>query len=328
MRVSRPQILRVIVAALALFGVCAILPVVRTPTAEATTPLWLQHHYRKIGYVRSFKLDLIDELPAPPQLVIIGGSRATRFEPNLIQHLTGLSAMNCAVSNCRPEDAWAYTNYLFSRAPQVKLHCFWCLQVSALADTTFAAGLVYDKRLSRSFPADLVAQQAKLLGNVRIKDLLMCNHFTARGRLVWCLYDKQRAEGVTLDQSLDHWIAVHVPQQPLTDPVPQTRARSYLEATLALYNKHGVEPCLVIMPFQPRALAALRAVEGWQTRLDEFKAYLQSLQSTYDFQLLDYTDISAFGGHPQDFYDGAHITLANARLLLRTAITAAPECFH
>jgi hypothetical protein len=328
MRVSRPQILRAIVAGLALLGVCVMLAVVRPPSAGATTPLWQQHHYRKIGYVRSFKLDLTEQLPAPPQVVIIGGSRATRFEPNLILQLTGLTAMNCAVSNCRPEDAWAFTNYLLARAPQVKLHCFWCLQVNALADTTFAPGLVYDKRLSQFFPPSLVAQQAQLLGTVRIKDLLRANRFTARGRLVWCPYDKARAEGETLNESLDHWIAVHVPTQPVTEPLPQTRARSYLEATLALYNKQGVVPCLVIMPFQPRALAALRAVEGWQDRFDEFKAYLQGLQTTYQFHLLDYTDISSFGGHPKDFYDGAHITLANARLLLRKAIKAAPECFH
>ena len=45
-------------------------------------------------------------------------------------------------------------------------------------------------------------------------------------------------------------------------------------------------------------------------------------------RLLDYTKISAFGGHPQDFYDGVHITFDNARRLLRKAIKTAPECFR
>ena len=328
MHMSRPHTLRAIVAASALLCVCALFPLVRPPTVAAATPLWEQHHYRKIGYVRSFKLDLIDLLPKPPHLVIIGGSRATRFEPALIQQLTGLSAMNCAASNCRPEDAWAFTKYLFSRAPDVKLHCFWCLQVHAIADTTFAPGLVYDRRLSRSFPADLVAQQKALLGTVKIKDLLTINRFSARGTLLWCPYDKARAEGETLSESLDHWISVNVPREESGNTPSQTRARSYLEATLALYNKHGVAPCLVIMPFQPRALKALQAVDGWQTRFDDFKSYLEGLQSTYDFQLLDYTHISAFGGQSQEFYDGVHITFANARLLLHKAIKQAPECFR
>ena len=75
----------------------------------------------------------------------------------------------------------------------------------------------------------------------------------------------------------------------------QTRAKKFFERTLELFNLHGVEPVLVIMPYHPAALDAFRAV-GWQTKADAFKAYLESLRGTYRFHLLDYTDIASFHG--------------------------------
>ena len=44
--------------------------------------------------------------------------------------------------------------------------------------------------------------------------------------------------------------------------------------------------------------------------------------------MLDYTDIAAFDGDAEEFYDGAHITVENSRLLLSKAVEEAPECFR
>jgi hypothetical protein len=44
--------------------------------------------------------------------------------------------------------------------------------------------------------------------------------------------------------------------------------------------------------------------------------------------VLDYTDISSFGGQPQWFYDGAHLTRENASLVLQQAVKEAPDCFR
>ncbi len=295
-----------------------------TPAA-ATTPTWQLHHYREIGYDRSFKTDLVDELPEPPQLVVMGGSRCTRFEASFVTRLTGLSAMNLALSNFRPEDAWALLGHLYIRSPDTQVRVFWGITANALTDIAFAPGLVKDQRLSQAFPDDLIASQAALLGTVPIRDLLLKNRFSARGLLRWNVYDAQRANGLTLDESLDRWIAHYASGKRWTRQ-QTTRAKSYFEQTLALLNQHGVSPCIVLMPYHPRALAAM-AHTAWRQRQDECKAYLEGLQLKYDLRLLNYTSVSSFGGRSRYFYDGAHITVENARILMAHAVRAAPECF-
>ena len=112
----------------------------------------------------TFKGDLLDALKKPPQLVVLGGSRAQRFEPNYIRRLTGLSAFNFALQNGRPEDAYATSKYLFSRAPDVKLRCFYAIQATTFGDRPMHPGLLYDERFSQWFPPDLVSRQKELNG--------------------------------------------------------------------------------------------------------------------------------------------------------------------
>jgi hypothetical protein len=83
----------------------------------------------------------------------------------------------------------------------------------------------------------------------------------------------------------------------------------------------------VIMPYHPTALAAFRAA-GWDTKEEAFKAYLESLRGRYRFHLLDYTALESFHGDPAAFYDGAHVTAANARRILAQAVKDAPEAFR
>ena len=294
--------------------------------ADAAIPTWKLRHYIKVGGERSFKLDLVDELPQPPQLVIFGGSRMQRFEPNLALDLTGLPAMNFALSNFRTEDAWAISNYLLTRSPDTRLRCVWGLQVGMFGDATFAPGLVYDQRLSPWFTPELLAEQAKLLGEVHPADLLVTNRYAGRGYLRSSNYDVRRAAGETLSASLVKWIARYVTARSAVTHV-QSRSRSYFEATLGLLNQHGVTPCIVIMPYHPRALDALTNA-GWRPRLTALKAYLQGLRATYHFDLLNYDTVAAFEGHTGYFYDGAHPTVENSRILLRHAVKAAPESFR
>ena len=54
---------------------------------------------------------------------------------------------------------------------------------------------------------------------------------------------------------------------------------------------------------------------------------LEGLQLKYDLRLLNDTSVSSFGGRSRYFYDGARITVENARILMAHAVRAAPECF-
>jgi hypothetical protein len=66
---------------------------------------------------RGIKTDLIMDMKAPPELLVLGGSRALRFQPSYIRRLTGLSAFNGAVTRATPQDEWCFVNLLHSRFP-------------------------------------------------------------------------------------------------------------------------------------------------------------------------------------------------------------------
>jgi hypothetical protein len=125
-----------------------------------------------------------------------------------------------------------------------------------------------------------------------LKSAPVTNRYAGRGYLRSNSYDVRRAAGKTLSASLVRWIAR-----------------------------------FVIMPSHPRVLEALTNA-GCRPRLTALKAYLQGLRATYRFHLLNYNTVAAFEGHTWYFYDGAHPTVENSRILLRHAVKAAPESFR
>ncbi|MGE5228552.1 MAG: hypothetical protein ACM3MJ_02410 [Deltaproteobacteria bacterium] len=303
--------------ALALVGCAAPREVAAATTGAAVRPL----------YDRGYKCDLVERLPEPPELVIFGGSRAQRFEPTLAEELTGLPAFNFAVQNSRPEDVYAMARHLFWRAPGVKLRCFWALQATTLSDAPLHPGLLAERRLSRFLPEYLLAEQRTIPVSGQGRELSPDNRFAARGNLVHNSYDARVERGVPFERTLAGYLASLVPRAGAPASYDSARARKYFERTLQLFNLHDVEPVLVIMPYHPTALAAFRAV-GWGAKEKALKTYLKSLRGAYRFHLLDYTDIESFRGSRDAFYDGAHVTAANARRILAQAVEDAPAGFR
>jgi len=107
----------------------------------------------------------------------------------------------------------------------------------------------------------------------------------------------------------------------------QARCKQYFEMTLKLFNDMGSKPVLVIMPYQPRALAAFEAV-GWMKKEQRLITYLNGLKKKYSFKVLNFLWLKSFHGDPNAFYDGAHVTVKNARLIVAQAVKEAPGCFH
>jgi len=278
------------------------------------------------SYDRVYKVALLEQLPSPPQLVVFGGSRAERFEPSFITRLTGLQAFNFAVQNSRPEDVYAMSRLLFWRAPGVRLRCLWALQASTLSDSPLHPGLLGEPQLTQFLPAYLVREQSLIAQPTEGRQLQGWDEFSARGLLLHNAYDVRVDSGISFETVLSGYLSRMVPRAAAPMAYGQTRAKEYFERTLQLFNLHGVEPVLVVMPYHPKALAAFRAA-GWDAKERAFKAYLAGLRGRYRFKLVDYTEIAAFHGSPDEFYDGAHVTATNARRILVQLLKDEPGAF-
>lgn len=276
------------------------------------------------------KANLIrDHLKGAPQLVFFGGSRSQRFDPSFARMRTGLSAVNISLSNARPESAWGYLNWFYHRWPKAKIRWVWGMQSGMLRDRDLDAALLQDPRFYRYFPDDVLAQQRAHLPD-SVAEMpkyygFLSNLYSNRGLLLRNSYDRRRDAGYTLKQSLDAYIARMLRQQARATEMPDTQAWSYLEKTVALLNKHGTTPVMVLMPIHPRVLRVMREHDmgGERQRLRE---YLAELSKTMDIKVLDFTNISSFHGESAWFYDGVHITRRNANRVINAIKAKAPDC--
>jgi hypothetical protein len=285
---------------------------------------------------RSFKLDLIEKLDKPPEVIFFGGSRSSRLEGSYVQEKTGLTGFNLAFTNGKPEDAWAFAHYLHDRSPQTKLRWIWGIQPWTFKDRPMDAALIQDPRLNRYFPDTLLRDQGKLLPQTPDK---VPKHrpgynwrYAADGARVWDYYDQKYSEGLTFEEVIAKAVArasTTVGEQtviPPGTPFRMTRARSYFEKTLAYLNQIGVKPILVGMPMQPTVLQAF-VDAGGQKSYPRFLEYVDSLHKKYDFDFIDLLHVDSFGGDPDDFYDGVHLRRENAHRLIDKLIASFPDQF-
>ena len=62
---------------------------------------------------------------------------------------------------------------------------------------------------------------------------------------------------------------------------------------------------------------------GWERRHAELLRLLERLRQEYDFAVVDMTSVDAFAGDPDGFFDAAHMTTENQRLMVDAGLEQA-----
>jgi len=274
----------------------------------------------------SFKADLFDALPYKPQLIVLGGSRSRRYEPQYIQQRTGVTGFNFGTQNARPQEAWGIVNYVHARFRSVRPRYLWLIHPRFLRDWFHVSPpLVQDRRFFTYFPASFLQEQRARMPHspdaLPGPPKLPPSIYGRDGLMIWSHSDTlPLGQGITW--AIQQWTRRNSPGTPTIDPVP----KHYFEKTLKLMNALGATPVLVMSPVQPQCLAAISANGYWQVH-DKLVNYLDSLQGTYDFILIDLTDVSSFGGDPLNFYDGYHPRIRNTRRVIDEILRRYPHAF-
>lgn len=244
-------------------------------SGDDATPTWKLTKYYSRGWDRSYKLDLAEEMPKVPRVVVFGGSRGLRMDPATIKRKTGLTAFNFAFHNGRPEDAWAVTDWLIDNHPDEPPTVIWCLQATTLADVPMAPGLIVDERLSQAFPTSLIESEMDAAMRKPKRNLLSGRRFGYDGMLWWNSYDRKRAAGLTLQQSLTRYLDADMLAKAGNRRIPgKTRAKAYFSRTLLLLNRNNIRPLIVVMPYHPRVRKAFMSV-GWGVKQRALNNYLK-----------------------------------------------------
>ena len=300
---------------------------------------------------RTEKVRLIERLPAPPRLVVLGSSRAMKVEPSYLTRLTGLPTFNAAVSSGRPVDAYVFAEFLDERSPGTGESYLWLLDQESFADGTIDPTLLADDKLAGYVPADVRWRtRAGDLSRLLSWETLELSWRTWReGREPATTDDPPQGEpqrgvqgglqpsfapdgfrtndantraaagGRTLDRGIEDSRGVFVRRYQHGFPGLAESPRDFFERTVAAMNDRGATPVIVLSPVHPRLLRDLRQY-GWDDRHRDVLAYLRSQQTDHDFVLLDMSRIRSFRGSARGFYDGVHMTASNYRRLVRAVL--------
>ncbi len=268
-------------------------------------------------------------MTSPPELLVLGGSRALRFQPSYITRLTHLSAFNAAVPQATPQDEWCFVNLLHSRFPRARFQLLWVIHCDEFDEFGPGAALLQDPFLSRFLPQSFVDSRLDALGHFAnaapMQGVLHPSIVAPNGYMISDTISVAAQRG-TLRQRVDSYtgstLAFYRRTPPRIDPQPS----HYFEMTLGLMNQLGVRPTIVLAPLQPRYLARIYG-HGWEARHLLVLGHLRGLERVYRFNILDFSRLSSIGGSPNGFYDAVHMRPETTRLVVKAVLQRLPHAF-
>lgn len=283
---------------------------------------------------RSTKSERMAAAP-PAQLIVLGSSRVMQLDPAELERASGLRAYNAAVDSAKAEDWLATTRYALLSLRWPLREIVLGVDVEGLHNSTPPDGrLGGAPRLARHLPWSF---QPKLLNEVFTSGL-------------------SQSQFVSSIQSVRHTRRGHPPDPTRIEPDGMLRylasdqailagtfrpdfagtALAYdgrfagmtrvgderlaaLRSLLELARQHGVRVRAFVSPLHRSVVAHLTAHRDFARLRAETDGALRALQREFGATLTvaDYTDVRAFGGDPELFYDGAHVRTENADRLVR-----------
>jgi hypothetical protein len=286
------------------------------------------------------KVDLMNALTQKPEVLILGSSRTMKLAPADVTALTGLTAFNGGVSSSRPEEWYAMLSHAVD-----DLH--WQpkeLVVGVDMETLFYHGAPNDDLLSSGDLRPYLPLHW-YLGSLEDRATLLFSYkqlkwsrealalqagprqpaaitFDADGLLHYVGWEKAVATGTyQLATDVNKRDYVNNRYGPLAgangaatlDP----ERTALFEQMLKLATDHGVRVRLFTTTFHPSVLAALQPLPVFAQVHRDAVQYLTDAAARYPgVSFVDFTDLSAFGGDPDNFFDGVHIRQENGRKLL------------
>jgi hypothetical protein len=308
-------------------GACLLLALASTACLAATdraaaAPQEVTRH-AKVELLGSFGRTF----GGPPQLLILGSSRAMRADPAAWSKTLHTRAFNAAVSSGSAMDAYAFTRLAERDYPGSASAVVWFLDIETLrlgANQPYVRSVPALRRLLPhgvpGSPRYVSASPRALAGGAVPGHSSMPPRLRANGVLVSWWHDWQRAHGRTTSRGVREHMQQYA--QIYTGRASYRisgSSRWYATQIVKDANRRGVVPVIVLTPYHP-ALRRYISGRGWQQAHARVRHFLRELGRRYHLRVLDLTSLKSFGGWPSGFYDGVHPRPALMRSIQRTVV--------
>lgn len=275
-------------------------------------------------WTRDLKIRLLEALPAPPQVVVLGSSRAMRLNPDHVRRLGGRTAFNCSVSSGGIPDAWAFLHLIRDRFPDHVPTYLWLVDLEQFRRASAHPYTLAEPRLARYLAEYVPAAPApgSSAGVVRHRTVDLGDRaiFDAEGFCRWNRYDHWRRRGRTLKAGVRYSIRKFDAIYPGGFPSLRRLPKTLMRDSIRLLNEWGSRPVIVLTPYHPKLLKHI-SPRGHARRHAAVRRFVAALRRDgLRFRFFDFTRVAAFGGAPTAFYDGTHGDVRLMRRLTREVV--------
>jgi len=284
---------------------------------------------------RDDKAALFVALPSPPEVLVLGSSRAWCIEPERVKALTGRAAFNFGVDTATTDDLLAILRYADDRAHGGLRQILLAIEPEVFADKRDRTIRLDYSRTLRPYAApgavtpmwelagELLISPTTIEGDKRsIRRLFEPRRlpryaFDATGAADWPRYDDERRRGVfDFEWSMAENLAATVDYARRFTALSPRRIATF-QAFLDLCEARKIEVLAFIPPVYPKAWETLEKTP-FGARYAETEATLGELAAAGRIKLLSPRRLlpSDFGADMKGFYDHHHMTRDNGARML------------
>ncbi len=285
------------------------------------------------GVSREAKARLMAQMKDAPGVLLLGSSTSRNADPKTVEDLTGAPAFNAGMTAGKPVDMYAMASYAYDIWQDAPPHIVYLFDVDVtLRDTPPNGGLLTTPELWKQFNARDKARIATTVWRPYLsRDTLnlswkafragtpyrpvladALSKFRPDGFRTKDPYEGQDATARRRAETLRYRNLIYANDgAERLDP----RGREYIKRIVALANSEAQTPTIVVLPPHPAYRAAVLP-DGYDRRREAVIRWLHQLRAEQDVRVIDMTNLSDFGGKPQDFSDHVHMTKPNMDRLM------------
>jgi hypothetical protein len=285
----------------------------------------------------------------PPQVLVLGSSRMMQVQPDYVAAITGKRTFNFAVGSALPVDYLTELRLALDAGDTPDLVI---LGVDELVFSLSASSL--DRRVANwdwlsEMPWPENAQLVlSVLSSTDLKSTFLSLKNLMRlgspsraadevdgilledGYLLTPKREDEKAAGsYEFSKAMETTVAYYLDAYGL--PRKDTRAYRIRLRSITLFREfletaraRGIEVRVMLLPLNPRFEERILTPELRKVR-GELSAVLRRNCDSFGFVYRDFSDLSSYGGDPNEFWDGSHQTPANLRRMVNALFGIAPS---
>ena len=274
---------------------------------------------------RQPKLNLYRRASPPPEVVVLGSSRSFDMEPSSIERITGGRAFNAAVQAADPRD---YEDFAacFERAGSFPSLLIVGLGIEELLEAGGPPAEPRDPLAVCRATIGAVPRSLRTLESTfsmqettaSVRSLLLeaggrrepMNVFGSDGAL-----RRTRPPTLGVDEAVDESLAGNwSPRRFAADSLARA-SFGHLDRLFETSRRHDARVVVYLPPYHPRALLRYRAESHFVSLHRQLLTQLADWQRRYSVDAQDFTEVAAFGGTSDMFYDASHPNEEACRLM-------------